>query len=122
MGKQNPDDARFCVYCSTPFIQNAEQELEISWDYCQITWDGNSNFWLGGWDNVYFWADAIGKDGSYSAGSSRSYRISAYLAGRPPFGIKDGDRKKATDALNELTNILLKDGWEPVEGRGKEVW
>jgi hypothetical protein len=73
----------------------------------------------------YFSAKAIGPNGVYEAGKSPVFDVRASkpwfgLAAPTLFMIEDSRRNRG---IHEgLIAIMLKDGWEPVEGKGSGWW
>ena len=104
---QLPDHANFCLKCGQPTGQALPGLGPEKWEYCQIERECSAGFLgLTGWTMCWFWADAVGPVGRYSAGESRKY---SDLTG------EDG----VESIHNELVQQLLHDGWEPTAERGE---
>jgi len=129
-GTELPDEANFCWKCGKPQrqdVQSDETDWEPEWETCEIIYSKvEDNFVLG--PKLRFVAKATGPKGVYIAGKSPEFRgryQRDLLVGigviKPdtsiPASLKD---KGANEALANLINMLVKEGWEST-GKGL-VW
>ena len=122
-GKLNVENASFCAYCGKPIDQTGTKGV---WEYCEIKAYYKEGGCLGvlitfKWD-CYFWGDAIGPNGSYTAGKTPNYSISAFLGGNPPTGRNERDMELSKQIHETLVKQLISDGWEPTGERGRFWW
>jgi hypothetical protein len=138
-GKENVSDAAFCSYCGKSISTTSASPLvdNSTWEYCQIqAWwrdvsrescSGKLAAASGVRYECYFWADALGKNGPYNAGSSSKYRIDGRVwvweePPNPPMGNKYQDTTLSRKILDNLVKLLINDGWELLSERGTKVW
>jgi hypothetical protein len=139
-GKENINDAIYCAYCGKPLVTILTVEHkkeEIAWEYCQIQadWkDVSRESCFGALQlssdkvyDCYLWADALGRNGPYSAGETEHYRIQGRKfvwdePSNPPLGTNKEDKQMTREILNNLIIALQKDGWEILNDRGTAVW
>ena len=122
-GQQLPDDANFCLNCGLaqrPDAVTAMHVAEPRWETCEIRWQkGRDHFWGG--PEGRFWADAIGKDGRYTATRSESVRAAlgpVTIGGNQHYvPLQDA----AEEHLDAFITRLVRDGWESTGSRG-DFW
>ena len=107
-GTQLPDDANFCLKCGQPTGQAPAGVGPEKWEHCQIERKCSAGFLgLRAWTMCWFWADAVGPAGRFSAGESRKY--------------SDLTGEEGMQAIhNELVQQLIHGGWEPTTERGED--
>lgn len=106
--------------------RSAGSGLSIEYEQCQIVWDCKIGILSS--HEVWFWAQAIGPKGMYSAGESPHYEVFVWWGYRfnkdnfAPYSSHSGVRNKAQRVHTVLVNELVSKGWEPVAERGKSWW
>ena len=116
-GKELPNDANFCLKCGKPVRDGGQStpQPESKWTYCEITWTKAG--WLDG--ACYFWAKGIGPTGiSAVAKGTIKFAVGSTILGPGP-SRKDG---KTVAACDELIEILVSSGWEPLPEHGRDWW
>jgi hypothetical protein len=124
-GAQLSDDVQFCSHCGKSLAHGESAHAEFKYEFCEIVYERKKIFFWTFWSSackIAFWANAVGKNGRYSAGSSADVPLSGYMGGNPPTGYKKKDQAKSRDAHSQLVNQLLQDGWEPLPLVGKSWW
>lgn len=108
-------DGAFLLETIMPNSNAASDQPE--WEACEIEWVNITNIGdhLLARSRGYFKASAIGPSGSYLAGATLDGLI---IDGRARKALKSNDNVR--QAFEELISELIKDGWEPVEGRGND--
>src|SRR5258706_874776 len=123
LGKELPDDAEFCVKCGKPVGSAAKQAVEPQpkWEYCEVCCKREDGGFLGFVFKAYFWAKAVGPQGTYSA--ARSTLTFGYepIGSGPDDAETPGSERKARPALDELVTKLYNDGWETI-GKAGHQW
>ncbi len=97
-----PDNARFCMQCGTG-VKAVEEELQVQepqWDLCEVRIEARQGVASTEWRFV---AEAAGPRGTYVVRTTD-------WSGRDP----ESD-------LERLTEELIQEGWERVEGHSGEV-
>lgn len=106
------DHAAACPHCGAPLSRAAATpgHNETKWERCEIVFDSRLSWWLF-WRKGYFWAEAIGSKGSYSAASGLKFFLQMSQTST------SGSHRPAVQACNELIKTLVAQGWENT-GRG----
>jgi len=112
-GTELPDEADFCWKCGKP--QKGEAQVSPAepprWETCELKYEVVSKGFLLISPTVRIFADAIGPDGRYVAGTTPE------LKGRKgPYGdVEPGrDDRESERAVAALEKKLVKDGWDYV--------
>jgi hypothetical protein len=111
-GTEIPDEANFCWKCGKPQRPDVSP-VASTYETCEIVYGVLKQNFL--FDDLGFWAKAIGKNGTYNAGFSPKIFV-----GDKSLGPKS-DIETNVNAHNALVKKLINDGWEPTGGRG-EAW
>ena len=118
-GTQLPDEANFCMKCGKPL--RADQHVdEPRYETCQIVYEifGRDGFFRNA--KIRFWVKAYGPNGEYSVAVSPEVLLGG-SEDSLPYGGKYF--KIAQKAISDLTNELLKDGWEYIGPYGRsDYW
>lgn len=92
------------------------------WEYCQITYRTDYNF--GGGEHaglnlglLWFVAEAAGPNGSYEAGKSPEIPLA-----RESDSFPDQRNPIHLNSHQQLTDTLVREGWQPLGGQGPTWW
>lgn len=124
------DSFGFCPYCgrAKPKPEAVEVNVNISyadkWETCRIarySFSQKTDRELEtATDEGYFWADAIGPQGSYGAGQSPIYKtVFKWNKKTEKWGIQWSGMRTSYDFL---IGQLVKDGWESAGSGGSDWW
>jgi hypothetical protein len=114
-GKPIAGEVNFCPYCGRQVDRGSASTDTAAWEYCQIQ---------AYWETALFsyrcgyWADSVGRNGTYSVGWSKQYNV----RGNPPGGTGQKEGELARNIHFELVNYLVGDGWEATPDRGESWW
>ena len=105
------DGVNFCPYCGKPVDRSSAPTDTVTWEYCQIEayWFAKLISW-----KCFFWANAVGRYGTYGVGWSDEYTVRT----NPPAG----SGGQASEALSGLASSLAGDEWEATPERGESWW
>jgi len=115
-GTELPEDSNFCLKCGKALGEGALPFVKDTvWEYCQIeeqTWSGYA---IGGLNyKTWFFAEAVGPRGKYSAAESRKlnyFRIDQ---------VKERVHGDQEAILQALVEKLMAEGWEKIPEQGEQ--
>ncbi len=105
---------KYCSECGVPVGSIAAPAQAPEWEYCEIKWSARG--FLAN-DKSYFWAqDMVTGDEIQRSQDTFQAREVTVTRAHP------ADERQTHAVLDELTDHLKDEGWEPLAARGSGWW